>query len=184
MLDSPVRFIKSIFFHSDVMKTSPKTEAATTLSVNKTSHNVNATELDKATREWQLSQIFKLQAEIALFAKQVVPAWNDNLVKDGVSIVASPKELPLPEKYAELWFQSWQGSKSIVLNHAGEQQDTLNWLLDKRAALRMSLCDYAKTDLPAMRDALGQTACYDASSRTDELWCESWKSCMDLFSLN
>lgn len=140
--------------------------------------------INKENCEWQLSQLFKLEAELALFTKQVVPAWNENLVKDGHPIIACSEESPLSQKYADLWFESWQGSEAIVRNHAGDDHDVMNWRLDKRAALRQNLCDYAKTELPAIRESIGENAYYDAVHKADELWCESWKACMALVSLD
>lgn len=143
-------------------------------------------ELNKELKEWQLCQLFKLEAEIAVFTKQVVPAWNSNLVKEEHSIIASTEGVSLPQKYADLWFESWKGSQDIVLNHAKDSQETMNWLLDKRMALRQNLCDYAKTELPAMRDAVGaprENVGFDAVSEADKLWCESWQACMKLVSL-
>lgn len=145
---------------------------------------MNMENINKENCEWQLSQLFKLEAELALFTKQVVPAWNENLLKEGHPVIALPDEASLPQKYADRWFDSWKGSEDIVRNHAGDDHDVMNWLLDKRAALRQNLCDYAKTELPAMREAVGETAGFDAVTEADNLWCASWSACMDLVSLH
>lgn len=140
--------------------------------------------MNKDNKEWQLSQLFKLEAELALFTKQVVPAWNENLLKEGHPIITPPEEATLPQKYADFWFDSWKGSKAIVLEHVAEDHDVMNWLLDKRAALRQNLCDYAKTELPAMRDSVGENDGFDAVAEADNLWCASWSDCMNLVSLH
>lgn len=129
-------------------------------------------------KEWKLAQLFKLQAELAVFGSKCVPEWDRNLTSDKVQIELEEGSAPLSGRYAEMWNNARSGCLAIINNATAETRDDCNWRLDKRLNLRRELEEYGVKILPELAAALGPN--HVILRDIDARWCDTWKMALDL----
>lgn len=134
--------------------------------------------MEKDMKEWKLAQLFKLQAELAVFGSKCVPEWDRNLTSDKVQIALEEGSAPLSGRYAEMWYNARLGCLAIIDNATAETRDDCNWRLDKRLNLRRELEEYGMKILPELAAALGPN--HVILRDIDAQWCDTWKMALDL----
>lgn len=137
---------------------------------------------EKDMKEWKLAQLFRLQAELAVFGCKCVPVWDHELTSDKVKFAADDNQeaskASLSGTYAQMWDDARSGSLNII-EHANESnREECSWLLDKRLNLRRELEEYGAKVLPELAAALGEN--HAILQAIDERWCQTWKMALDL----
>lgn len=136
---------------------------------------------DREMTEWKLSQLFKLQAELAAFGSKCVPVWNKALTAEQVKLeVGENKSARLSHVYAEMWYGARNGCVDIVERATKENREHSSWLLDKRFSLRKELEEYGKKILPELAAALEDDC--EMLRMTDQYWRESWQQALNMVS--
>lgn len=136
---------------------------------------------NKDMQEWKLSQLFKLQAELATFGCKCIPNWNTELTPDKVKLTTeenSPDNIS--HQYADKWIEAWKGCCSIVESATLEDREHCCWLLDKRQKLRSELETYGTKVLPELAAAIGDDTAM--LSCVNNHWMSTWELALSLVS--